>query len=504
MTRFAVRCCLVLCGLAAGFAVLEVGMRTAGWAIRNSEVRRSRKALRSLGPLRIVCAGESTTAGDGLSGSYPEMLEAMLDRQITEAAVSVVNFGSSGAMSGAVVDALAQSIDEISPAVVIAMMGINDAGNTHSYGSMIAGGDGRWYGTWRLYKLYRVLLYAAVGAWPCLQSFDSLAPLVRAEGIAPLPDDSVAAASLEWRARNRLSVPRLPELRPTVTALADRVTRGGDAAAEDELRTVVNADPGYADTYVWLAEAQRRAGRRVEAHATLLQGMESATGVSPGLGAALAESHFERGEHERAFAVQRSVLDELIDPANLGGRIHHMLKLAELYERAGRLKEAEAVLRELVERVHPGDAMLHEVVVRFYERTEWSEKAAAERELLRRIRYEYVNPRTRENYKSLRRMLAARGVPLVAVQYPGRDVETLRRMLDGDQRVAYVDNSFFRDLVAADGYERYFRDRFAGDFGHLTPEGNCLLARNVARAVVEEVFGLRFDDSLADCGESVG
>ena len=47
----------------------------------------------------------------------------------------------------------------------------------------------------------------------------------------------------------------------------------------------------------------------------------------------------------------------------------------------------------------------------------------------------------------------------------------------------------FKEALAKGRYEDYFVDRFAGDFGHCTPEGNNLLASAVAEAVIKAGFG---------------
>jgi alkanesulfonate monooxygenase SsuD/methylene tetrahydromethanopterin reductase-like flavin-dependent oxidoreductase (luciferase family) len=69
-------------------------------------------------------------------------------------------------------------------------------------------------------------------------------------------------------------------------------------------------------------------------------------------------------------------------------------------------------------------------------------------------------------------------------------------MLGNDPGVIYVDNGNFRKRVQADGYETYFHDEFAGDFGHLTRRGNELLAENVARTIVEQFFGVDYRQGL--------
>jgi tetratricopeptide (TPR) repeat protein len=93
------------------------------------------------------------------------------------------------------------------------------------------------------------------------------------------------------------------------------------------------------------------------------------------------------------------------------------------------------------------------------------------------------------NYRDLARMLAERGIPLVAVQYPMRTVSQLKNMLQGFDDVIFVDNEMlFKERVYDEGYEIYFQDTFANDFGHCTQKGNKLLAKNIADVILREVF----------------
>ncbi len=51
-----------------------------------------------------------------------------------------------------------------------------------------------------------------------------------------------------------------------------------------------------------------------------------------------------------------------------------------------------------------------------------------------------------------------------------------------------IDNEqVFKEAVNRDGYRAYFKDNFAGDFGHCNAAGNRLLAGNIARQISSEM-----------------
>jgi hypothetical protein len=39
-----------------------------------------------------------------------------------------------------------------------------------------------------------------------------------------------------------------------------------------------------------------------------------------------------------------------------------------------------------------------------------------------------------------------------------------------------------------ESYQGYFRDMFGGDFGHCTPKGNRLLAKNIAQEILKNIL----------------
>jgi len=96
---------------------------------------------------------------------------------------------------------------------------------------------------------------------------------------------------------------------------------------------------------------------------------------------------------------------------------------------------------------------------------------------------------TIDNYHRLKAILDKRGIRLVCAQYPTRSVEPLKRIFAGERGVIFVDNErVFKEAVTQANYREYFRDMFAGDFGHCTRKGNELLAENIANVILKEAF----------------
>ena len=98
-------------------------------------------------------------------------------------------------------------------------------------------------------------------------------------------------------------------------------------------------------------------------------------------------------------------------------------------------------------------------------------------------------PDTKKNYEKIYHLTQKENISLIAMQYPMRDVSQLKKMLTSFKDIIFVDNEInFKNAVTQNGYDKYFTDMFAGDFGHATAEGNRLLAENVAQTILKEVF----------------
>lgn len=157
--------------------------------------------------------------------------------------------------------------------------------------------------------------------------------------------------------------------------------------------------------------------------------------------------------------------------------------LAQMLASSGRTESAVQLYRTLCEQM-PDDAGLVVHFARFMveigrelEAQELFDRATA-------LQTRSSNPLTRASYRLVLGELEQRGVPLVAVQYPGRPIAGLKALFEPDDHVIFVDTErVFREAIEQRGFGVLFEDACYGDFGHGSPEGNRLLAETVARAM---------------------
>jgi tetratricopeptide (TPR) repeat protein len=105
-----------------------------------------------------------------------------------------------------------------------------------------------------------------------------------------------------------------------------------------------------------------------------------------------------------------------------------------------------------------------------------------------RLREDTLHPMLRDNYLLLWEELNARGVSLVAVQYPRLPVAPLEQIFLSEPGPIIVDNrATFSRALEQHTYSDLFIDRGYGTFGHATALGDRLIAENVADAILEEL-----------------
>jgi tetratricopeptide (TPR) repeat protein len=163
-------------------------------------------------------------------------------------------------------------------------------------------------------------------------------------------------------------------------------------------------------------------------------------------------------------------------------------ELLELYRDQGALPQAEYLFKKALA-IDPQNQRVLGAMASLYDEMGKPELAKAYAEKAARLNSENYLPVTANNYRKLKEILERKGIKLVCVQYPMRNIEPLKRIFENDKGVIFVDNErLFKEAVRKGSYKEYFRDMFAGDFGHCTLKGNTLLAQNIAGVILKEIF----------------
>lgn len=472
-----------------GFVVLvEAGLWTAGSILNALQHSNDIKALgnKTRGEYRIMCVGESTTAGQ-----YPVILEEILSRRDPERKYVVIDKGVVGTNTAAILHRLEADLRAYKPDMVVTMMGVNDYGEHMPYDMSFFAGKKSFLGKSKAYKLglYLSLHFAAK------QKEARDAALERAYG-----QDAIAG-------------------RKDIYAYSD-IGRGyrekGDyAKAEAVYKKILEIDPKNSEAHIWLGWIYRNKGLYALAHEALAKALE----LDPWNAQVYVETgwlyQFQEKYEQAMGAFSKTIM---LNPEDVSA----YFGLSWVYRESGDYERAEQVLKKAIE-LNPGDDNIYLGLGHFYFlrnenfKAEEAFKKAAELNPLNDkaygalfvvyqktgrqaladeysgkldgIRAGYFKPVTADNYRRVRDILLSKGIKMVCVQYPMRPVSSLEKMLGHDKRVFFVDNQMaFREMVNSGGYGSVFVDMVGGDFGHCTKKGNRLLAENIADVIVNKVL----------------
>lgn len=535
-TSFKQKLALLIFGLFLGIFLLEIGLRIGGFVLTRIQEKANLDSLKERGEFVIMCLGESTTALGG-NFSYPRQLQRILNEADIGLRFTVINKGIAGTNTTMISNLLEQNLNRYQPDLVLAMIGINDSGPNRAIVDTSPEPMRRFLRNLRVYKLAQLLyrhakLTFAPGSSPiyptdisrssdkaleAAEKFGSpgqrtaLEDQIRENPSDPhhyleLGDLLMARGDLSEAEQYLQESEKLaPELlgdryhrltrlyfdqgllsdcirvgekalaasggrNPTTGDFLARayLNSGKAPAAERVCRLVLQFHPNFAPGWCYLGDALRSRGWE-KAEAAYQQAVE----LEP-LNIAyshLMQEYIERREFAKAEKLGLRIIAINPESTRVLGALAHLYQTWAKYE-----------LDSLVSKGTP-NALDITAIQKRRDLADYYYTQSAFRQ------GQIYQVQTIENYRKIADLLQERGVRLGCVQYPMRSVDPLKLILAGKPGVGFVDNGeIFRAAVNQNGFNFYFSDCFGGDFGHCTPAGNNLLARNIADTILRELF----------------
>jgi tetratricopeptide (TPR) repeat protein len=428
------------------------------------------------GEVVIMCVGESTT---GLGGeySYPRQLERILNEKNLGKRVSIINKGIPGGESSTILRQLKDNLDKYYPDIVIAMMGINDNSNTSTYSKSKQPGFKHILSSLRISKLFKLLrmhIYLTVrrDGSPSSEEIKGVRTIANASDLSYQAEKSKLKKAILNNPRDRDSYVRIGDLyldNEQYNQALKNFKKAIELGPEDYEVLIKIIDSCFE------GEAHRNPEKKQIAKSAFTKAVNLRKNDYR---AYLAYGNICRWRQEWQAAIP--LLDRAFRLCSeQGQKFWIQVWLGYCYQALHNYPEAEKILKEVIkerpgyERAYGSLAFCYDAQGKHDLADEYYRKS---RDLLPQDRY-YP---TKVNYREMRRILDERGIQLVCVQYPMRNLEDLKRYFFEKGNIIFVDNQgVFKKAVIKDGYNEYFIDLFAGDFGHCTPKGNHLLAETV-------------------------
>ncbi len=469
---------LAFFGVLLFIIILEIGLRLGGVVLLSMQDNRNRQSIKQKGAYRILCLGESTTQGE-----YPQFLEQALNRRNIGIRFSVIDKGRVGTETPVILNQLEAYLSEYHPDAVVAMMGINDSGKLLPFVAVTPSRGMLFIGQLRTYNLARLLwrhiLAKASGTKLYNPDAGKQAETCLLEsGLKEIPAESVPTEvsikkDLEANPGNAGDYVELGQLYRH---------QGQFLQAEEAFGKADKLDSKNDKVYFGLGQLYRNQGKFSQSEEAFRKAIE----LNPDNDRAYTELGWLYLNQNKFLQAEESFVKAIgLNPKDRDP----LFELGWFYRKRGRFREAENLFLEAIA-LHPENDQAYGAISQLYLETGKLGLAKKYAEKENKLSLAYYLPVTADNYRKLKEILDARAIRLVCVQYPLRSVESLKKIFSGQAGGAiFVDNrGIFKKALQESGYKEYFRDMFAGDFGHCTEKGNRLLAQNIADTILKEIF----------------
>jgi tetratricopeptide (TPR) repeat protein len=533
----------VFLGLILSLALLEAGFRLGGFVQLSLHEYGNLQSMKQKGAYRILCLGDSMT-----HMQYPRLLEQLLNQRNIGVRFSVIDKASGSANFSVILSRVESYSAEYHPDMVVTMMGTADK-DFDPFQDM-SENDTWIYRHCLLYRFVKMRfmrflekikhenIHGLSGSHPGRKAKPESAGAVpaRANLSNEAPAQKVALADLRRAmgtrgptssnlnggriSKTEGSLKKAIELHPEndmayVESGGLYKNQGKFSQAEDSYRKALEINPLNARAYIGLGRLYENQGKFFQAEESFKKAIEiyprndtayaglgelymnsgkfsqaedafkKALELNPADGFILGELgslYRDQGELAQAEAFIKKVIE--LNPRNSFA----LFELGKLYRNQRKFNEAEDTFSKALE-LDPKDEQMLRTMASLYEEMGKAELANEYAEKVHQVESGDTAARIVKSYHRLKEILDKKGIKLVCVQFPLRNVDPLKRIFANYKDVIFVDNErLFREAVKRSGYKEYFRDMFSGDYGHFTQKGNELLARNIADVILREVF----------------
>ena len=440
---------LIFSSLIITILFLEFGLRSAGFI--ELAIKNYKNNMGTQNAYRILCLGESTTFMGG-DDAYPNQLERILNQSSLNKHFKVINKSVPGIDTNFILQNVEHWLDEYKPQIVVVMMGINDSLNLSPYKPEIktAPNDLKTFlADLRVVKLVR---------W-------------------------IATAFKNKLAVHTTTSTAFPATTSSPAPIQEDTAQGHEKKGVSEIMNVVkNAPPVYKRMFIE-AEIEFAAQNYAFAQALYSQLLKDPsntalnTWIIKKLGTCLiAQKKYTKFAQMMPYIPYDSWGDEWLEP---------------LCQNPVDQKTVTSLLKRLISK-NPKKLAFYNYLSACYLKAGDQERADFYSQQASEINQKDINLGTKTNYLTLTQILLRHNVKIVYMPYALRDLQALKAMLEPQvnlNNIILVDHKpVFEKALANGRYSDYFLDRFAGDFGHCTKEGNRLLAQNVADMIIKKVF----------------
>lgn len=486
---------LFFVGLIFTLILLEAVLRLGGWVF---DYRLSKRNIVSQDEdeIRILCIGESTTALGG-EDSYPSQLEQILNSKGFDKKFKVINKGMVSKTSKDILRELRQNLEVYNPRYVVSMIGVNDY--TIDNGKLgLSLKIEKLLKPFRVYKFFSLLKkhISNVGkpehvpvAVSDRKEIDDLSKVkVTLDLLKEFNRIAATLKSLEGQLKN--------DVQRSEVEVKKRQVNDQIMDLNYRLGLLYRRTNDYSDAISYLKKSLK--GTKEDAKINYELGMvfqeqnrcleailffKKSVDLSPTSKSyqEMARCFSRIGKNDTAAKLYKLVIETKPEI----GRTY--LEIGKWFELQNQFDQAEEIYKKGIAKNNP-DYFLYDALINLYDRMGRSDDIETMQELAKKHRktvQRYVLT-TEKNYNAIVDVVRAKeNIQMIAMQYPVRKIEDLKKIFWAKDDIAFVENkSNFEQALKEQDFFELFSDYFAFDFGHCTRKGNRLIAENLSNTIL--------------------
>jgi len=538
---------LIAFGIFLSLILLEFTLRLAGSICLYLQDKHNHLTYQQ-NEFRILCLGESTTALGG-EDSYPSQLEQMLNQKKQAVHFTVINKGIISTTSEYIFHHLDRNLDTYKPDVVILMMGINDKAYLRDFNKSLWLENVKYsIEQLKVYKLFHLILqHLSHRIHPIANKFnystisnttqndedyqhvEDFLEAVISKGVERFKDH-LALSMLFVKQRQydqaKQEAQFAQETAISVSSACIDLSRryryqGMYQEAQDILEKAAMFKVNYFDLFeqwgeLYLVEEKSDLALKAfqEAYEIDHKNPESLLGLARAYNLQDNDNAFvvymkylqikpqdywiyiEFAQHlkeKRHFDLAKEILTKAIEIDPYYDQAY--VSFAQILDEQNLFKEEEAFLLNEIN-LHPRLKRIDQMLAELYQAQGKNDLARKYFKLNIQNEMPEYCPATLVNYKIILNKILNRGIKVIIMQYPLRDIRILRDNLGQRPGVFYLENKEnFNEALAKSNYGKYFKDNFAYNFGHCTREGNKLIAQNLFQLIFNKIESPTIHDS---------
>jgi tetratricopeptide (TPR) repeat protein len=472
---------LVIFGILLSLVIMEIALRAGALLVNLPQTLSNLKSGVSENEYRILCIGESTTAGG--EASWPGQLEKILNNRSEGPKFRVINAGRVGTNTAFILADLEKNIKIYDPEMVISMMGINDVLISVKYEPTTWKRPTDLLENLRVYNLFMTIQRNLVEK----QKEEEDANLTELDKETKIIDPRSLeytwqgdmfldknmydeAENLYWAAITvdpKNTVVYLP-----LSYIVERRMYQENMSDEERSKIVEELLPKQIDLVK----------RYVAANPENLRG------------------HWWLGRIYSRYEMYNEALGQYLEMIRLLNTsqqdskevdlVRLYLELGQIYYHLGDTAKSEEMVSIAYEHITP-DSMMTRIEPYLGDKFSaiTTKRYFADGKYFLCINNGMSSPEIRRyHYNQVYDILHEKGIIYVAMQYPTRDIDEIRSMFKNKNEILFVSNKENFELALKNAsFNDLFIDDFAGTFGHATYKGNRLIAENLAEEILKEL-----------------